>query len=85
MMKNFPWGILSGIFFTICSFLTVAFIAVLVVSNTMIAEVGSDDGLRESWWFIFITIVDIISLIGFVTSLVFYIKKEQLLDEEETF
>lgn len=85
MIKKVPWGILSGIFFTLCSFLTVAFIAVTIVSNVMISEVGSDDGLSTSWWFILITIVDIVSFLGFLISIGLYIKKEQILDEEEVF
>jgi len=83
MIKKFPWGILLGTCIMICSFLTIAIVAVLVVSNMMIAEVGSDDGLSSSWWLLLIIIVNFLSLGGFITSLIFYIKRERILDKEE--
>lgn len=45
-----PWGILAGSFAMLCSFLVVAVVAVWVISISMYASVGSDDGLRDSWW-----------------------------------
>ncbi len=48
-MKKVPWGIIAGAFAILWSFITFAIIAVFVVSGIMIADVGGDDGLRESW------------------------------------
>lgn len=47
-MRSFPWGIISGILAMIWSFLLVGIIALFIVSGMMYAEVGTDDGLRES-------------------------------------
>lgn len=47
-MSKFPWGIISGILTMIWSFLLVGIIALFIVSGMMYAEVGTDDGLRES-------------------------------------
>lgn len=47
-MSKFPWGIISGILTMIWSFLMVGIIALFIVSGMMYAEVGTDDGLRES-------------------------------------
>ena len=79
-MKKIPWGILAGSFIMLCSFLTIAIVAVFVVSTLMIQEVGSDDGLRESWWLSLIIVIDIISFLSFIASFIFYIKKEKELE-----
>ena len=47
-MRKFPWGIISGILAMIWSFLLVGIVALFIVSGMMYAEVGTDDGLRES-------------------------------------
>ncbi len=47
-MSKFPWGIISGILTMIWSFLLIGIIALFIVSGMMYAEVGTDDGLRES-------------------------------------
>ena len=47
-MSKFPWGIISGILAMIWSFLLVGIVALFIVSGMMYAEVGTDDGLRES-------------------------------------
>ena len=47
-MSKFPWGIISGIFTMIWSFLLVGIIALFIVSGMMYAEVGTDDGIRQS-------------------------------------
>ena len=46
-MKS-AWGIISGILAMIWSFLFVAIIALFIVSGMMYAEVGTDDGIRQS-------------------------------------
>ena len=47
-MSKFSWGIISGILTMIWSFLLIGIIALFIVSGMMYAEVGTDDGLRES-------------------------------------
>ncbi len=47
-MSKFPWGIISGILTMIWSFLLIGIVALFIVSGMMYAEVGTDDGLRES-------------------------------------
>lgn len=82
MMKKIPWGIIAGSLLMLISFITIGIIAVFVISNMMYAAVGSDDGLRESWWLIPLYIGDVISAIGFVVSMFFYFKKEKMIEEE---
>lgn len=82
MMKKIPWGIIAGSLLMLISFITVGIIAVFVISNMMYAAVGSDDGLRESWWLIPLYIGDVISVISFVISMFFYFKKEKMIEEE---
>jgi hypothetical protein len=67
-----PWGILAGIFAIIWSFALIALIAVYVISSMMYAEVGGDDGLRESWWLFPIFVTEVISSIGLAVSLIGY-------------
>jgi hypothetical protein len=38
----------------------------------MYAEVGGDDGLRESWWLFPIFVTEVISSIGLAVSLIGY-------------
>ena len=47
-MRRFRWDISAGIFAIIWSFALIALVAVYVISSLMYAEVGGDDGLRES-------------------------------------
>ena len=47
-MSRFPWGIISGILAIIWSFILVGLVALFIVSGMMYAEVGTDDGIRES-------------------------------------
>ena len=56
--------IISGILAMIWSFLLVGIIAVFVVSGMMYAEVGSDDGLRESGLLKMLITGELISGIG---------------------
>lgn len=78
-MKNFPWGIIAGIFAILWSFITIAIITVFVVSGIMIADVGGDDGLRESWWLIPLYVGEAVTLLGFAASIIFYIRKKRRL------
>ncbi len=71
-MSKFPWGIIAGICAIIWSFALIALIGVYVVSSMMYAEVGGDDGLRESWWLFPIFVTEIISSIGLAVSLIGY-------------
>ena len=71
-MRRSPWGILAGIFAIIWSFALIALIAVYVISSMMYAEVGGDDGLRESWWLFPIFIAEVVSAFGLGLSLILY-------------
>jgi hypothetical protein len=50
----------------------IALIAVYVISSMMYAEVGGDDGLRESWWLFPIFVTEVVSSIGLAVSLIAY-------------
>lgn len=76
-MKKVPLGIIAGAFAILWSFITFAIIAVFVVSGIMIADVGGDDGLRESWWLIPLYIGEAVSVLGFAVSIFFYIRKQR--------
>lgn len=73
-----PWGILAGSFAMLCSFLTIAIIAVFVISSAMYANAGSDDGLRESWWLIPVYIAEVISVAGSAFSIYCYARRKKL-------
>ena len=76
-VNKLPWGIFAGSFAMLWSFITIAIIAIFVVSSMMIAEVGADDGLSQSWWLILLYIGEAVTVIGFGVSLFFYIQKEK--------
>ena len=76
-VNKLPWGVFAGIIAMLWSFITIAIIAVFVVSSMMIAEVGADDGLSQSWWLILLYIGEAVTIIGFGVSLFFYIQKEK--------
>lgn len=69
-MRRFRWDISAGIFAIIWSFALIALVAVYVISSLMYAEVGGDDGLRESWWLFPIFAVEVLSAFGLGASLV---------------
>ena len=69
-MSKFPWGVISGILAMIWSFLLIGIIAIFVVSGMMYAEVGADDGLRESALLTGLIIGEIVSGLGFAGTLV---------------
>lgn len=68
-MSKFPWGVISGILAMIWSFLLIGIIALFVVSGMMYAEVGADDGLRESALLTGLIIGEIVSGLGFAGTL----------------
>ncbi len=74
-MKKFPWGILAGACAMLWSFVTVAIVAVFVISGMMYSVAGSDDGLRESWWLIICYVLEAVSVLGFGVSFFFYIRR----------
>ena len=82
-INKLPWGIFAGSFAMLWSFITIAIVAVFVISGMMYAAVDSDDGLRESWWLIPLYIGEIVTIIGFAVSFFFYIKKEKQLEKLE--
>lgn len=71
-MRRSPWGILTGIFAIIWSFALIALVAVYIISSLMYAEVGGDDGLRESWWLFPIFVAEVVSAFGMAISLILY-------------
>ena len=48
--RKLPWGIFSFVGGIVWSVVTVALVAVNVISSAMIASAGSDDGLSKSGW-----------------------------------
>ena len=79
-----PWGIFAGTCAMIWSFITVALVAVFVVSSMMIATVGGDDGLSQSWWLIPLYITETLTVIGFVASFVFFVLKKVQIKKSES-
>lgn len=73
-----PWGIFAGCFAMLCSFLTVAIIAVWAISSAMYANAGGDDGLRESWWLIPVYIGAVVSLAGLAFSIYCYVRRKKI-------
>ena len=71
-----PWGIFAGINAMICSFITIGLIAIFVISSMMIANVGADDGLSQSWWLVWLYIGEGITVEGFLISLWLYLLKK---------
>ena len=71
-MRNFPWGIIAGVFAMIWSLALIAIVAVFVVSSLMYAESGGDDGLRDSWWIIPLVVTEIVSAIGCAGGLILH-------------
>lgn len=49
-MKKIPWGILTAVSAMVLSFVTIAIIALHVISALMIQHSGGDDGLLFNWW-----------------------------------
>ena len=82
-VNKLPWGVFAGIIAMLWSFITIAIVAVFVVSGMMYAAVDSDDGLRESWWLILLYIGEVITILGFGVSFFFYIRKEKQLEQLE--
>lgn len=77
-MKKVPWGILAGAFAMLASFVTIGIIALVVVSNLMIASVGGDDGLLTNWWVYLLYALDPVALAGFGVGLFFYLRKKKI-------
>ena len=75
-MKKQPWGIYAGAIAMLWSFITIGLIAIFVVSGIMFSEVGSDGGLRDSWWIALLWVGEAISALGFATCLFFYVKNK---------
>lgn len=71
-MRKFPWGIIAGISAMIWSIAFVAIIAIYVISSMMIAQVGGDDGLRNSWFLTPLHIGAIVSAVISAVSWVLY-------------
>lgn len=71
-MRKFPWGIIAGISAMIWSIAFVAIIAIYVISSMMIAQVGGDDGLRDSWFLLPLHIGAIASAVISAVSWVLY-------------
>ena len=76
-IDKLPWGIFAGVSAMLWSFITIGLVAVFVVSSMMIAEVGGDDGLSQSWWLILLYVGEALTIITFGVSLFFHIRKER--------
>lgn len=82
-VSKLPWGIFAGLSAMVWSFVTIGLIAVFVVSAMMMKEVGRDDGLSQAWWLIPLYVMEGITVIGFVVSIIFYSRKSKLEEQEE--
>ena len=72
-----PWGIFAGISAMLWSFVTVGIAVVLIVSSMMIAEVGGDDGLSQSWWVIILYVLEALTVVGFILCVVLCAKRKK--------
>ena len=78
-MKKMPWGIIAGAFAMLWSFITVALVALLIVSASMKVEVGTDDGISSSWYMVALYVGEAISIICFAVSTFLYVWKKKYL------
>ena len=78
-MKKMPWGIIAGAFAMLWSFITVALVALLIVSASMKVEVGTDDGISSSWYMVALYVGEAISIICFAASTFLYVWKKKYL------
>ena len=74
-INKLPWGVISGTCAMIWSFVTIGLVVVYVISAMMYAEVGGDDGLTRSWWIIPLFVLEGLTVVGFVVSTIFYVKR----------
>lgn len=82
-MKNnkaldFPWGILCGVCAIIVFFGTIAFVIVYVISNGIAQQTSETVSAFSSWYQVVIFIVDILSAVTSIVSLVMYIVRERV-------
>ena len=80
-VQKLPWGIFAGVLAMIWSIVTIAIIVVFVVSGMMYADVGSDDGLSQSWWLIPLYVTEGVTVIGFGISVFFYVWREKTIKQ----
>ncbi|MCH5350783.1 MAG: hypothetical protein J1F39_02290 [Clostridiales bacterium] len=78
-VKKLPWGIFAGACGIVWSVLTVAIIAVNIVSDAMIASAGSDDGLGQAGWLKAILVVDIILTVLIAACIAMFVWKTVML------
>ena len=72
-----PWGIFSGVFAMIGSYMIVAIVTIKVVSYLMIINSGGDDGLGETPLLIPLWIGAIVFTLGAIAFLVLYILRNK--------
>lgn len=74
-VKKLPWGVFAGAAAIIWSVITVAIIAVNIISGAMIASAGSDDGLAQSGWMSALWGVDIALTVLIVAFIALFVWK----------
>lgn len=80
-MKKIPFGILAGVCAIIIFYTSAAFIGVFYVLNGVAQQTGETVSPFASWWQILIFVIDVIAVLGFGTSLFFYVKKKKMYPE----
>lgn len=76
-MKKLPWGIFAGICAMLLFFMTGGFVGIYVVFSAIAAQTNSAFSPFENWYQVLMFIVDILALVGFVFSLVMYIRRKR--------
>lgn len=76
-MKKLPWGIIAGVCAILLFYLTLGFVGAYVIFSAIANQTHSAFSPFENWWQILMFIVDLLSLAGFVFSLVMYILKKK--------
>lgn len=83
-MRKVPWGIFAGICAMVVFFSTVGVIAAFIILNSIAGQTHTVATMFDEWWQTALFVVDIIFAIGFVVSLVMYIRNAIAGRREET-
>ncbi len=82
--KKIPFGIISGAFGMVVFFATVGLALAYVVNYGIAAATSKTVTFLDSWWQVLLFIVDIISVIIALSSLVMYILKKVYVNKAES-
>lgn len=78
------YGILSGVCAMIVFYATVAFFAIYFIFGAVANQTSEKFGMFDNWWQVLIFIIDILAIIGFIVTFIFYLKNRKLnLEDEE--